>query len=142
MFNRILLATDGSSDSLKAAEVAREVSRRHESSITVIYVSPELPTYLKVQLNDSGVDQKKVVKDNAEEVLRKITSHIDDGTTKINALSKIGNPSNIICEIAKDEKYDLIVIGSRGISGVRSYLLGSVSQKVVNHAICPVLVVK
>jgi nucleotide-binding universal stress UspA family protein len=53
-----------------------------------------------------------------------------------------GNPADIICEEAKEAKYDLIVMGSRGLSQIKSYLLGSVSSRVTRHAPCPVLIVR
>ncbi len=52
-----------------------------------------------------------------------------------------GHPAETICRIAEDEKHDLIIMGRRGLSGVSSFFLGSVSDKVTHHAVCPVLVV-
>jgi nucleotide-binding universal stress UspA family protein len=53
-----------------------------------------------------------------------------------------GNPAEVICKIVEEEGFDLIVMGSRGLSGMESFFMGGVSDKVCRHAVCPVLIVR
>lgn len=62
-------------------------------------------------------------------------------TVQIDAKVLIGEPFNDICRTAEDEKADLIIMGSHGRTGLRHVLLGSVAERVVRHAPCPVLIV-
>ncbi|MBM2818582.1 MAG: universal stress protein A-like protein isoform [Nitrosarchaeum sp.] len=55
---------------------------------------------------------------------------------------EIGNPANMITEVVNSKDYDLVVLGTRGMSPVKELFLGSVSMKVIHHAKCPVLVVR
>ena len=64
----------------------------------------------------------------------------EDGV-KISSIIREGSPANVILDVAVEEDIDLIVIGSSGKSGFDRFILGSVSDKVVNAAKCPVLVV-
>ena len=61
---------------------------------------------------------------------------------KITTRVELGDPVDTICEVAKTMKADLVVVGARGHNAAQRFLLGSVSDRVVHHASCPVLVVR
>jgi len=54
----------------------------------------------------------------------------------------VGQPADEICKKAKDGGYDLLVMGNRGLGEIKGYLMGSVSNRVIRHAVCPVLIVR
>ena len=76
---------------------------------------------------------------NAEKLTAEV---LDAEPTDYSCRREIGHPVDRIVSVAKDEKSDLIVMGSRGLGGWNSYLLGSVSDGVLHHAHCPVLIVR
>ena len=82
----------------------------------------------------------QILTDRCKNDLKEFEDMNEDGI-KISSVIKEGTPAKIILEVAEEEGADLIVIGSSGKSGFDRFILGSVSDKVVNTAKCPVLVV-
>lgn len=155
MFEKILVPLDGSEHSLKALNVAIQIAKKFESKLTLIHVysvtirpiiMPEPTT-----LSPPGVPimtplEISKVAEAAREVGNRI---LGDGEEKAKAegvqVEKILAEGHVVQEIiraAKEGNYDLIVIGARGISRVREMLLGSVTDGVIHHVSCPVLVIK
>ena len=64
------------------------------------------------------------------------------GVAKIHTIKEEGNPAEKILQIANDKEIDTIVVGSRGLSTAKEFLLGSVSHKIIHHAKCPVVIVR
>lgn len=142
MFSKILVAVDGSEYADKALQQALDIALKYHSKLTLVHVVakkvyayglPEGPVVLT-----SPEDLEK----EGEKILRKSLE-----TAKrlgVSADTKLirGNPAEEILRLVDSEKFDLIVMGSRGLSGVSAFLLGSVSDKVSHHAKCPVLIIK
>jgi len=122
---KILVGIDGSDHSKWALIEAINVAKKFSGFIKVITVYKQ------------GMDEEaKRVLEEAEEYLKK-------EKTNHSSSSILGsNPSRALVNIAKHENFDLIVVGSRGLSSAASFLLGSVSKKVVSKSHCDVLVVK
>lgn len=139
MYNRILLAVDGSENSLRATNEAIKIgSYQNNCKIEVIHV---------VDFADS---KNEVLHSYHEEEIelkrrRKLES-VEELFQKSNAEYKLkilhGEAGPLIVEYANTEKFDLVVIGSRGLNTLQEMVLGSVSHKVIKRAECPVLVVK
>jgi nucleotide-binding universal stress UspA family protein len=140
MFERILLAVDGSDHAVRAAKVAAELAHCVKSTeLRVVVAYEPIPPYLG-EPNLQGAINARLKE--AQEILRKTielvgNSHIDVHTELIE-----GNSAEVIIEVAKTRKSNLIVMGSRGRGRLAGLLLGSNSQKVVSHAPCPVLIVR
>jgi nucleotide-binding universal stress UspA family protein len=77
-----------------------------------------------------------------EKVLERAASHLDDKITRVTRSTPTGNPADEIVATADDHDVDLVVVGARGLGGMARLLLGSVSERVLRHARCPVLIVK
>jgi len=122
---KILVGIDGSDHSKWALIEAINVAKKFSGFIKVITVYKQ------------GMDEEaKRVLEEAEEYLKK-------EKTNHSSSSILGsNPSRALVNIAKHENFDLIIVGSRGLSSAASFLLGSVSRKVVSKSHCDVLVVK
>ncbi len=137
MFSKILLATDGSSNSLRAAENALEIAKRFKAKVTLIYVAYVPGLYkgdISSELMESFVeDGKKILSDTAS-VFEKNDFTVDS------KLIREKKPSLALCATAKN--YDLLVIGTRGLHKKQESSLGSVSSYVIQCAPCPVLLVK
>ncbi|WP_027365320.1 universal stress protein [Desulfotruncus alcoholivorax] len=140
MYKRILVAVDGSDIAQKAVKHAAEIALKFESAVTLLHVVSPLPAAIR----NSVFEQKlidEIMKDGLQ-TLDKAKSDIIEFNVQADTEMKVGDPSTEICMKAKDEQYDLIVIGSRGLGALSGFIMGSVSRRVVRHAPCPVLVVR
>jgi len=138
LFSKILVAIDGSTSAKRAFEWSIYLAGKCDSRLEVLHVVPcefggdSVNTFdLVEELKDKG---KKILEQCKKVAVKKNIS------TKI--FSDLGDPAKIIIELAKSNDYDLIVMGSRGRSAFKELLLGSVTQKVIHHAKCPVMVVR
>jgi nucleotide-binding universal stress UspA family protein len=122
---KILVGIDGSEHSKGALIEALKVAKKFSAFVQVINVYGR------------GMDKEaKKVLEEAEQYLKK--EKIEHSLGSILG----SNPSRALINVAKHEDFDLIIVGSRGLSNVASFLLGSVSRQVVSKAHCDVLVVK
>ena len=153
MFEKILVPLDGSEQSLKALDVAVEVAVKFGGQLTLIHVYsvggivgylPEPSATVGVPVM-SASDISKLA-ESAREAGKKI---LDEGKKRIKAsgvdvhtLLEEGHAVHEIVRAAKEGKFELIVMGARGLSHIRELLLGGVSDAIMHHAVCPVLIVK
>lgn len=148
MFNKILLAADGSEHSLKAAERALELAKKHAAQVEIINVAQYLHEpveYTELSVALKMKDAQKFMarmKEQGKEIVRKTAQCFVENNVPFEEKVEIGDPADVICQEAEEKGIDLIVIGTRGNSGITRFLLGSVSSKVVTHAPCSVLVVR
>ncbi|NOZ26160.1 MAG: universal stress protein [Nitrospirae bacterium] len=137
---KILMAHDGSKDSNKALKIAVEIALRFDSALYVLSVVPEL--YL-TELTD--FDRQRITEALTEETnktMEKVRTSLASHPIEHKTLVRQGDPAETILDTARKMKVSLIVTGSHGRHGATKFLLGSVSSKVLDHAHCPVLVVK
>jgi nucleotide-binding universal stress UspA family protein len=150
-FLNILLAIDGSEPSFDAADYAVSLAELYNSQLTALYVVSarvnndfdsdipidEIPDQIKKIMNEAKIE--------SEPWFDKIRRAIDNESL-INFRTKIvvssGKVSEVIVNYSENAKVDLIVIGTRGRSGFKRLLLGSVASDTITYAHCPVLVVK
>ena len=127
---KILLATDGSKDAELAASTAIELANKTGSELHVVHI---------VDLVSSVVLDEA----DARELLDALVKRLEDaGSVSAQAHLSEGVPAAEIVALGEDIDAGLIVVGSRGLGGVRRALMGSVSEAVTRHAHCPVLVVR
>jgi nucleotide-binding universal stress UspA family protein len=141
---RILLATDGSEEAERAALMAVDLADATDSELHVVHVGV-VPTFLKSYPGTLGYYDKlyEQIEEVSRELLRKQSWRVKAvGGTVAGAHLRMGEVALEIVALAEELGADLIVMGSRGLGGVRRALMGSVSDSVVRHAHCPVLVVR
>lgn len=146
MFKRILLASDGSDYALKAAQAAAELAKGLGATVTVLHVFT-MPSFQHSIPGVPGAETDpgalNVYIEQVQDAVAKRTGKVlEEAGVPYTNLFEVGHPAEVIVRIAEDDGYDLIVLGSRGLSEIRSFLLGSVSDKVSHHSHCPVLIVK
>jgi nucleotide-binding universal stress UspA family protein len=134
----ILVAVDGSAYSEAAVRVAAELVRQHgAASLTLLNVIEVVPSDTgPVEVPGSPADPE------AWAVFAKPREILAEAGIQPKLLLREGDPANEIVEAAKVGGYELIVVGHRGLSPIKAFLLGSVSDRVVAHAPCSVLVVR
>lgn len=139
MYKNILLAVDGSEHSLRSTE---EAIKLHDSSddahIDVVYVAD----YDKAKYDVLHAHDKEELEAKRRKQLLPIEKMLKDNNVTHTYHLLHGDPGPTIVAFANKGNYDLLVIGSRGLSKFQKMVLGSVSHKVVKQANCPVFVVK
>lgn len=139
---KTLLATDGSDNAYAAAEFLSKFQLGDDAEINVLHVLPKLPLPSKaVPDQPTLVEFQKLRVEAAEQVLDETVSRLASGL-KTNTLIREGDPANEVLKASTEIGADLVVVGSKGLSGIKMFLLGSVSRKVAKHAETSVLVVK
>lgn len=147
MFKHILVPTDGSALSLKAARAAADLAKVHKAKITAIYVSPPYTPppggegIMYYPETFSPQEFKKAMDKVAQKALAKVQAAAAGAKVACDTLSVIHDqPWESIVETARKRKCDLIVMASHGRRGLAGLLLGSETTKVLTHSRTPVLV--
>lgn len=139
-FRKILVAYDGSESAKKAVEKARDIAQLNSSvRIDVVYVLPipllnDVETESLNEIIDMMMEDGKEILSGAQELLDDVSDQIK--TYLLKGLA----PATEILKMVEKGEYDLTIVGSRGLSGMRQYL-GSVSYKILHSTDMPVLVV-
>jgi nucleotide-binding universal stress UspA family protein len=141
---RILLATDGSEEAELAALRAVDLAQGTDSELHVVHVGV-VPIFLESYPGTLGYDGKlyEDIEEESRELLRKESWRVKlAGGTVAGTHLRLGEVDVEIVTLAKELGADLIVIGCRGHRGIRRAIEGSISDAVIRHAPCPVLVVR
>jgi nucleotide-binding universal stress UspA family protein len=145
MFKKILIPVDGSEGSWRALEQAVVLGEKFESTIIVANV---IQPYNNAALLAIPLDHSTVQQGNSElekigdKVLEMAQEKMANYPHAVEYSLEVGHPSERIIALAKKVECDAIVLGSRGLSGIAEFFLGSVSSKVAQYASVPVLIVK
>lgn len=143
---KLLLASDGSENALRAAEFAAGlVALAPAIKVTVIVVNDilEKMKYYSPLRSPSVIEEVDAFfKEKTKEALVVTMEVLEKNGVKATGLTKIGNPARDIVDYARAEGIQHIVIGSRGMGSLKGIVLGSVSSKVIQLADCPVTIVR
>lgn len=142
MIKTILVPVDSSEHASKAVKMAGEIGSKFGSKIILLTVTYHDFRY-SIEGNYVAFPPEETLIANAEEILAKEATFLEN-YPGIEVEKKIanGDPALQILEFADNEHCDLIIMGSKGLTGVKRFMIGSVSSKVVQYAACPVLVAK
>ncbi len=152
---RLLVPVDGSNASINAVKKALELARKYNYSIKLISVVAEKNSEYRRHENawrgvessiisESAELEKQLeskIKENAERLLSAIVSKLDFNGIRVETEVLLGEPYAKILETAKNYNADMIVMSNRGFSKIKRFFVGSVTQRVISEAPCPVLVV-
>ncbi|MGB7998967.1 MAG: universal stress protein [Anaerobacillus sp.] len=163
MYSKIVVAYDRSEDSEKALHQAIKLAELNQASIHLVHVAKEshkhssqpatrIP-YGTGSIGNEGhagvpspvpEEQNGVLieRSEGEAMMREVKETLHHMGVTVHSDVRAGDPAKEIVDLAVMTEADLIVIGSRGISGIKKWMLGSVSQKVAQQSPCPVLIVK
>lgn len=145
-FGKIVVAFDGSRDSIKAINLGCSLAEKYASAMVIVHVySTALPPYTGVA--PMPVPEFEGVAAASKERARNVLNQgmglaSASGVKAKGELIGAGSTVQAILEFAASEKADLIVVGTRGMTGFKKLILGSVSSGLVSHSECPVLVVR
>ena len=137
-YSKILIGLDGSDDSIKAADDAIAIAKLHGAKLITVHVIPSSTTA------PSSPEYSKRSVEAAEAWFRKIKRNAGDAGVEVETkvISSGYSVGQVIVDLAEKESVDLIVVGTRGMTGFKKMLLGSVALEVVTYSDCSVMVVK
>lgn len=139
MFKKVLVAVDGSDSSQGAIKLVKNLAQSGMvEAITLISVAPS-PS-LPLQAMDFMVSESNRFEPLSQMVVDNTRASFESAGLKVDTVVVSGDPGVKICKYAEEHQFDLILLGSRGLSTVKGMVLGSVSHKVLQTAHCPVLI--
>jgi nucleotide-binding universal stress UspA family protein len=137
-FRKILVGYDGSPQSEKAVDVALSLATCIDSTVLIFSVArppePATSVELEAMLDDA--------REHFEEGFKKISERAKSHDVEIQTAVAVGHPAEQIIHRAETGHIDLVILGRRGMSLFEKWLLGSVSERVLRYAHCPVMVVR
>ncbi len=144
---RILIATDGSDHAEKVIDKGLVLAEALNAEVTIITVVGEYVFSPRVSMqftNDNWKQINQHLKEEAEELVAKAAKPFKEKGLSVETKVVIGHqaPADAICEVASEGNYDLVIVGSRGLRGVKEMFLGSVSNKVAHLGCTSVMIVK
>lgn len=133
MFQNIMVAVDGSESNKIAVDMAVDLAKKYGAKLTAV-------TVFDSSRNEGMNYQKEFVQASNEKALAYAVLKADQEGCTCSTLQSFGNPASTLLDLSKD--FDLIICGNLGRTGMKRLLLGSVSEKLIRFARCPVLVAR
>jgi nucleotide-binding universal stress UspA family protein len=146
LFGSILVGTDGSDTARKAVGDAVALARQLEARLLVVSAyEPVSDLRLREERRDIPEDLQWVFnqRDDVLAMLEEASQQARSaGVTEVETFARPGDAADAILDVAEEQRCDLIMVGNRGMTGAKRFLLGSVPNRVSHHAPCSVLIVR
>ena len=146
MFASILVGTDGSETAQTAVRRAIELAGGLEARLQIVSAyEPVSDPRLRGEQVIASKDAQWAVNphDHVLALLEAARAQaVDAGIAEVETFARVGDPADAIVDVAEEQRSDLIVVGNKGMTGTKRFLLGSVPNKVTHHAPCSVLIVR
>jgi nucleotide-binding universal stress UspA family protein len=146
MFGRIVVGTDGSDTAAEAVRQATELAKLSDARLDIVSAYEPIPQQRlqeeareapgDVQYEIGPREDVNLTLDDAGGVAKK------EGLSEVQTHAREGDPADAILDVAEEINADLIVVGNKGMTGARRFLLGSVPNKVSHHAPCSVVIIR
>ena len=139
----IVVGTDGSEPADEAVRQATDMASREGARLHLVTAYPD-PQILRERTTGTGGGAYTIIdlREVAESVVQRAARDALRKSVEVETHVREGQPAEVIIDVANQEQADLIVVGSRGLTGIKRYLLGSVSSKVSEYAPCSVMIVR
>jgi nucleotide-binding universal stress UspA family protein len=146
MIRTIVVGTDGSETAGKAVREASELAAKLGAGIDIVSAyEPVSNQRLREEARQVPGDMQWMVsaREDVDAKLKEAAALAKDiGVTDVNTFAREGDPADAILDVAEERESDLIVVGNKGMSGAKRFLLGSVPNKVSHHAPCSVMIIR
>jgi nucleotide-binding universal stress UspA family protein len=145
MFRTIVVGTDGSETASKAVGQAAELAASVGSTLLIVSAfAPVGPTRLREEVSQAPDDVRWMVnpREDVDATLAAAAEVAEEQGVDVALFARQGDPADAILDVAEEQGADLIVVGNKGMTGAKRFLLGSVPNKVSHHAPCSVLIVR
>ncbi len=139
----ILVPIDGSENAIRAARFALEMARPLDAAVRLFYVFPAASVEIIGMAGLSREDIDQAAQASAQRAFDKVSEGLGDAldNARVEQETSMGDPAEEIIRYTEDDHSVLVIIGRRGLTRVKSLMLGSVSDKVLRHAKSPVMVI-
>lgn len=145
MFSSIVVGTDGSETAKEAVRQATELAKEVGARLHVVSAYEPVPQgRLRAERKDAPPDLEWSInpREDVEATLSEAADSIREAGVRVETFSREGDPADAILDVAEEQNADLIVVGNKGMTGAKRFLLGSVPNKVSHHAPCSVLIIR
>ena len=145
MFSSIVVGTDGSETAGKAVLQATELARQVGASVSLVSAyEPVSGNRLREEKREVPKDLEWMVnpREDVEATLKEAAESVEGAGVKVDTFAREGDAADAILDVAEETNADLIVVGNKGMTGTKRFLLGSVPNKVSHHAPCSVLIIR
>ena len=145
MIRSIVVGTDGSETARKAVQEAIDLAKQVGASIDIVSAyEPVSQQRLREEARQVPGDLQWMVnpREDVDETLKAAADEIRAAGVPVEIFAREGDPADAILDVAEERGSDLIVVGNKGMTGAKRFLLGSVPNKVSHHAPCSVLIVR
>jgi universal stress protein A len=137
----VLVPVDFSKESLLAAKFGASMAEEYKTRLYVLHVMEPIHPSLRGYIADFEAFQQKMIAQAREDLENVIPKSVKD-RIPVECILEMGNPTYVIVEKAKELGVDVVVIATHGRTGLAHVMLGSVAEKVIRHAPCPVFVIR
>jgi nucleotide-binding universal stress UspA family protein len=145
MFGSIVVGTDGSDTANEAVRQATELAKAVGARIFLVSAfEPVGNQRLREERQQVPEDMSWMVnqREDVDATLRAAAESIQGAGVEVETFARQGDPADAILDVAEEKTADLIVVGNKGMSGAKRFLLGSVPNKVSHHAPCSVMIIR
>ena len=145
MFGSIVVGTDGSNTAQEAVRQASELARALGAKVYLVSAYEPVPEgRLRDERQVLPADLQWMVnpREDVEETLDQAAGALKASGIEVDTLPREGDPADAILDVAEEKNADLIVVGNKGMTGAKRFLLGSVPNKVSHHAPCSVMIIR
>ena len=147
MFKTIVVGTDGSHTAAEAVTRAARLAAASDGKLHVVTAYPRASAAswgyamaAPAPVTADFAELEAQAREQATTVLQQVKQRVADEVSDVELHARAGDAADVILDIAEEQGADLIVVGNRGMTGARRFLLGSVPNKVAHHAMCDVLI--
>ena len=145
MFGSIVVGTDGSSTAQEAVRQATELARALGAKVYLVSAYEPVPEgRLRDERQQVPDDLQWMVnpREDVEQTLEDGAGSLKDSGIEVETMAREGDPADAILDVAEEKDADLIVVGNKGMTGAKRFVLGSVPNKVSHHAPCSVMIIR
>jgi nucleotide-binding universal stress UspA family protein len=140
MYKKILVAYDGSDGANKALKAGINLAKVHQAELCALAVEEKLPRFSGTI--DEVQEEKEFADQHYSKLLEAARLKAQEAGSELKTLMRPGHPAKTIVQVAKEGKFDLLLVGHTGLSAVWAAFLGTTAEKVSRHAPCSVLIVR
>ncbi|MEW6622057.1 MAG: universal stress protein [Bacillota bacterium] len=141
--SHLLLAVDGSEQAQKAANRTLELAKALDAKVTIVSVAVPAPAPIHWSGTHFYYDQLlDKQKEQANKILEKAKEFFTGHSLEVDTVLRIGDPADEICQLCNTQNFSMVILGSRGLTGIKRVIIGSVANYVIQCSKIPVLVIK
>ena len=145
MFGSIVVGTDGSDTAKEAVRQATELAKQVGDSIHLVSAyEPVSEKRLAEERREAPEDLQWAInpREDVDKTLEDAASVAREAGVAVDVYARQGDPADAILDVAEEQEADLVIVGNKGMTGAKRFLLGSVPNKVSHHAPCSVLIIR